>query len=140
MKNILVVFALLTLTPVAVFATATQTRPPQAVLEAFQKAYPNAEDVDWELEYGMYEAEFEIGGIEQSATFTVAGYLLETEVEIAVSELPAAVRDYVAAHYKGKKIKEAARIITAKKTVAYEVEVKRRDLMFDEQGNLLTGK
>ncbi len=140
MKHILVLSALLALAPAAAFAAASKTKPPQAVLQAFQKAYPNAEDVDWEMEDGMYEAEFEQGDKEQSATFTATGQLIETETEIAVSELPAAVREYLAANYKGKKIKEAARIVTAKNTVMYEAEVKRRDLMFDEQGQLLTGK
>lgn len=135
MKNILFSSALLALAlPFAAFA---KTTPPQAVLQAFQKAFPNAEDVDWELENGQYEAAFEQAEVEQSATFSPAGQLLETETEIAVSALPAAVRDYVAAHFKGKKIREAARIVTPTGTVTYEAEVKRRDLMFDAVGQFL---
>lgn len=137
MKNILFVSALLTLAPVAAFASTFKGTPPQAVLQAFQKAFPNAEDVEWEMEDNQYEAEFEQGDVEQSATFSAAGQLLETETEIAVGELPAAVRDYVAANFKGKKIKEAARIVTPSGTVTYEAEVKRRDLMFDASGKFL---
>ena len=141
MRNILFLSALLTLAPAAAFATAPHDTPPQAVLQAFQKAFPNAQDVDWELEDGQYEAEFELGNTEQSATFSATGQLLETETEIAVSELPAPIRDYVAANYKGKKIKEASRIVTPTGTVTYEAEVKRRDLMFDAAGKFLeTGK
>lgn len=139
MKNVLVLSAFLTLATGAAFATTTpQNQPPQAVLQAFQKAFPNAEDVDWELEGDRYEAEFEQGDMEQSATFSATGQLIETETEIAVSELPAAIRDYISANYKGKKIREAARIVTPTGAVTYEAEVNRHDLMFDASGKFLT--
>lgn len=137
MKNTLFSLSLLTLAPLAASAANAKTTPPEAVLQAFQKTFPNADDVDWEMENGHYEAEFEQGEVEQSATFSASGQLLETETEIAVSELPAAARDYVAAHYRGKKIREAARIVTPTGTVTYEAAVKRRDLMFDAAGKFL---
>ncbi len=124
---------------IALFALAQTTfaqasKVPQAVKTALAKAYPNATDVDWELEDGKYEAEIEMeGDKEMSVLFDASGALLETEVELAFSELPQAVQ----AALKGKKVKETAKITDAKGVVTYEAEMKGKDLMFDAQGKQL---
>jgi len=124
---------------IALFALAQTTfaqasKVPQAVKTALAQAYPNATDVDWELEDGKYEAEIDMeGGKEMSLLYDASGSLLETEVEIAFSELPQAVQ----AALKGKKVKETAKITDAKGMVTFEAEVKGKDLMFDTQGKEL---
>ncbi|MDZ4679333.1 MAG: PepSY-like domain-containing protein [Saprospiraceae bacterium] len=126
---------LLSLLALVSCATAFAKNPPQAVLAAFQQKFPNAQDVDWSKEKnGDWEAEFELSGShEMSANFSEAGRWLETETEIAFSELPAPV----IAALKGKKVKEAARIEKADGTTVYEAEVKRKDLIFDALGKML---
>jgi len=116
-------------------ATAFAANPPQAVLAAFQQKFPNAQDVDWSKEKnGDWEAEFELSGShEMSANFSADGRWIETETEIAFSELPAPV----IAALRGKKVKEAARIEKADGSTVYEAEVKRKDLMFDASGKML---
>lgn len=110
-------------------------KPPTAVQTAFQQKFPNASDVDWSKEKnGDWEAEFELpGSSEMSATFSADGRWLETETEIAISELPAPV----VAALQGKKVKEAARIEKADGSMVYEAEVKRKDLIFDASGKML---
>ncbi|MBX2892870.1 MAG: hypothetical protein KF734_18220 [Saprospiraceae bacterium] len=49
-------------------------------------------------------------------------------------ELPATVRDAVLKLYPGKKIKEAARITRASGQTLYEVEIGRKDVLFDAEG------
>lgn len=66
-----------------------------------------------------------------SVLYDINGNLLETEVPIAFTELPAAAQ----AMLKGKKVKEAAKITNAKGAVTYEAEVKHKDILFDAQGN-----
>jgi len=116
-------------------AAALAANPPEAVVAAFRQKFPTAKDVDWEKEKnGDWEAEFELPGVhEMSASFSQAGNWLETETEIAISELPAPVR----AALEGRKVKEAARIEKADGSTVYEAEVKRKDLIFDASGNKL---
>lgn len=82
---------------------------------------------------GEWEAEFETGDVESSANFSADGSWLETETEIALAELPAAVRTAL----QGKKVKEAARIERADGSIVYEAEVGKKDLIFDATGKLL---
>lgn len=109
--------------------------PPAAVLQAFQKQYPGIK-AKWEKEKGNYEAGFHQGKKEMSAVYEANGALLETEVEIAASELPSGVTKYASAHNLGK-VKEAAKITKANGTVEYEAEVKGGDAIFDAKGNFL---
>jgi len=62
---------------------------------------------------------------------------METETDIKISELPAAVSDYVKTNYKGATIKEAAIINNPSAKKLYEAEVKGEDLLFDENGKFL---
>lgn len=74
---------------------------------------------------------------EQSVLFDAQGNLLETEVEIKLTQLPKGVLEYVKANYKGQKVKEAAKISDAKGTLTYEAEIKGMDLLFDSNGKFI---
>ena len=125
----------------AAFTACAQKTPPAAVVTAFNQKFPGVQDVDWDKEKnGEWEAEFEEGEVDMSANFSADGKWLETETEIAVSALPQPVRDYLATNFKGKKIKEAAKIITPDGKTTYEAEVKGQgDLLFDAEGKLVSG-
>lgn len=110
---------------------------PVAVKSAFEKLYPNVNDVDWEKEDANYEAGFEVNKNETSVVFDANGNLLETEVEIKTSELPQGVTDYVTKNHAGAKITEAAKITDADGTVTYEAEVGKSDLIFDANGKFI---
>src|SRR4051794_5304095 len=80
-----------------------------AAVKAKQKSlYPTSKISKWEKEDGKYEAEFDLNKVETSTLFDEKGNLLETETEIKISELPAAVSTYVARNYQGQKVKEAS--------------------------------
>lgn len=107
---------------------------PQAVKTAFDQKFPNATDVEWDKEDdGNWEVEFELGDEESTAVFSADGKWLETETEIAVEDLPEAVRNAV----KGQKVREAARILKADGATVFEVEIGKKDLIYDAKGNLL---
>ncbi len=110
---------------------------PAAVLEHFEKQFVGAKEAKWEKEGVYYEVEFEVGELEQSAVFDAAGNLIETEVDIAYTSLPAAVKEYLRATYGKAKIKEVTQITDNKGSITYEVEVKGRDVLFDEKGQFL---
>ena len=131
MKKIMLLIALFAF---AQTAFTQSKKVPEAAKMAFAKAYPTADDVKWEMEDGNYEVEFEMADDqEMSVVYNANGAVLETEAEIAFSELPKAAQEAL----KGKKVKETAKITNAKGVVTYEAEVRRKDLMFDEQGNPL---
>lgn len=121
-------------------AYAQKVKPdnvPAPVEEAFSKMYPDAKNVEWEMEDGNYEAEVDINKIETSVVFTPAGAHVMTEVEIAPDALPAAAINYVKTNLGGKKIKEAAKMTTAAGVVTYEAEVDEADYIFDASGAFL---
>ncbi len=113
---------------------SAKSTPPEAVLKAFQQKFSGATDVEWEKESKTeWEAEFKLKGASMSANFANDGQWLETETEIALTELPAPVQ----AALKGKKVKETARIEKPGGVLQYEAEVKRKDWMFDASGKRL---
>jgi hypothetical protein len=111
---------------------------PQVVKTAMTDKYPEATKVSWEKEKGNYEANWGgKSGEDNSVAFTPAGAFVEIVKAIKVSELPTSVAPYVAAHYKGAKIKEAGRVTDAAGKTMYEAEIKGGDLIFDEKGNFI---
>lgn len=113
---------------------------PAVAKSSFTKLHPQATGVKWEKEEGGYEASFKENGKDMSVVMDAKGTLKETETDIVVAELPAAIRAYVAKQMPGKKIKEAAIIVDAAGTKMYEAEVGGKDLMFDVNGKLMKQK
>jgi hypothetical protein len=111
---------------------------PQVVKTALTSKYPQATKVSWEKEKGNYEANWGgKSGEDNSAVFTPAGTFVEIVKAIKINELPSSIAPYVAAHYKGAKIKEAGRVTDAAGKTLYEAEIKGGDLIFDEKGNFV---
>lgn len=112
------------------------SKVPVAVKTAFEKQYPGTA-VKWEKENGNFEAGFKKDGNTMSTLYKANGTMTESEMDIKVSDLPAVVLAYVKEHYKGKSIKEGAKITRADGTVNYEAEVDGKDVMFDAKGKFL---
>jgi hypothetical protein len=112
------------------------SKVPASVKATFAKQFPGIEKVKWEKEGAAYEAGFKKDGQTMAAMFTPEGVLTESEVEIPVSSLPAPVKEYVKAHYKGA-IKEAAKITKANGEINFEAEVDGMDRLFDTNGKYL---
>lgn len=110
---------------------------PTAAKAAVARLYPGVKGVKWEKEGSNYEAGLKHNGKQLSLVIDAKGHVLETETTMAVSALPASVREYVTKHYAGKKISEAAEIVDAKGKKTYEAEVGGKDLMFDEKGQFI---
>ena len=110
---------------------------PAAVKTQFTAMFPGIKADKWEMENGKYEAEFKQNKIETSVLFEADGKHVQTETEIAVSELPGGVKDYLSKNHSGKKIKEAAKISAADGTLTYEAEIGGKDYIFDANGNFL---
>ncbi len=116
---------------------AAKSTVPNNVKTAFSKQFNGAVATKWDKEDGNYEVDFEMNGKKMSALFEANGNMLESEVAITEAELPTAATDYLKANYKGKKVKEYAKITKKDGTVIYEAEVKGMDLLFDADGKFL---
>ena len=113
---------------------------PAAVRATFQASFPTVKTTTWEKEGPDYEAGFTRNGKTMSAVITAAGVLRETETNLAVRELPAAVRATLARDYQAYRVNEAATITRADGTTVYEAEVakggKARDVLFGADGRV----
>lgn len=110
---------------------------PAPVKASFHKHYANIKKVKWAKEGEKFEASFGLNKAGHSVLFEANGSIVETEVEIEISQLPKSVTEYVTTHYKGQKIKEAAKITDAKGVDTYEAEIKGMDLLFNSKDNFV---
>jgi hypothetical protein len=113
-----------------------ESQVPAAARAAFQKQYPNTK-ATWDKENAVYEVNFKKDGKEMSAIIEENGTIVETETMIAVNDLPVPVSDYMNKHYKGIKVKEAAKIVKANGDVNYEAEIAHKDVVFDGNGKFI---
>ena len=137
MKKMMMISAFFAAITVSAFAQKIDAaKVPVAVKTAFAKQYPGVA-AKWEKEAGMFEAGFKEKGHAMSALYDAGGMMKESEMEIKIADLPASVAKYVNENYKGKKIKESAKITKADGTVNYEAEVSGKDLIFDANGKFI---
>ncbi|MEX6689727.1 PepSY-like domain-containing protein [Danxiaibacter flavus] len=130
-------FVIAAMVTTSVFAQDKQTNVPVEVKNAFKKNFTGVSNIKWEKEGGEYEVSFSKSGKQMSAVYSAGGNLKETEEVIAINELPVGIDAYVAQHYKGSKIKEAAKIKKANGEINYEAEVNKVDVLFDSKGKFL---
>ncbi len=140
-KSILlfVVFAL-------VISTSAQNKKEVKVSEkakaTFAKLYPNVKEVKWGKEdKDEFEVEFKFEGKAISLVIDAEGNLKETETDIAKSELPKGIEEFVAKNHNGWNITEAAKIVDAKGNTTFEAQIskgkEKKDLMFTKDGKLV---
>lgn len=116
---------------------------PAAVTEAFKKKYPSAENVEWSDKVTVFMASFSDGGTSYEARFSNKGEWKNTENEIAVSDIPAAVKDgYQKSKFTEYEIQKAYKISVPGDKVEYRLHVKKSDLqqknlLFSSDGRLL---
>ncbi|MEO9146794.1 MAG: PepSY-like domain-containing protein [Ginsengibacter sp.] len=116
----------------------SQLHVPTTVRTALTKKYPEASKVTWEKEKGNYEANW--GGRDgeaNSVQFTPSGEFIEIVQNISAKSLPAGVLSYMKEHYKGAKLGDTGKVTDANGITFYEVEIKGRDVIFDESGNFV---
>ena len=109
---------------------------PAAVKNSFEKKYPGTA-AKWEKEDGNYEVNFKQNGNSMSELISTDGTIMETEMDIKITELPPTAVNYVKEHYKGKTIKEASKITKGDGTVNYEAAVAGKDVIFDANGKFI---
>ncbi len=115
---------------------------PAKVQGAFQKAYPQAKDVDWEMKGEYYKVEFDIGRFDHEISYDANGTAVRVEKEVAVTELPTSIAGAIKKKYPDYKIDSVEATQVNGKT-SYKVEIeqglfKERKLYFDGNGKLVS--
>jgi len=126
--------------------TSSEQEVPFAVLEAFNKAYPEAVNAKFEEESKngetLYEVELIDQGVDIEASYLADGTLIQIEQEIQLEELPEAVTEAIMEAYPDAILIEAEKIMAADGSVrSYEVEIEDDDveleLHLDPNGTIL---
>ncbi|MGB6046440.1 MAG: PepSY-like domain-containing protein [Flavobacteriales bacterium] len=104
----------------------TPAQVPAPVMASFNKEFPKAMDVDWDLKGTQYKVEFETGllGNDHEAWYDASGKLLKHKEEISASDLPAAVSAAIAKDFAGYRTDDVERV-TQDGAMTYIMELKK---------------
>jgi uncharacterized membrane protein YkoI len=117
---------------------------PQAVIDAFKSAYPNATIRGYarEKEHGklFYEIESKEGPTMRDILYNPDGTVAEIEETVAARDLPAAAQQLMQSKYPNAVVSKAEKVTRSDK-IEYEVIAKhgkkRINLVFDADGRVL---
>lgn len=141
MKNLILTISILSFN----FISAQHLHPSEVssvILNNFQKTFPKARDIEWEIKGNLYEVEFETGifGDDHKALYIRDGKLVRHEEEIAKSNLPKTVLETIHKYYSNYRIDDVKKISENRKII-YKVELKNYStewkVVFDSQGRIL---
>ena len=123
------------------FSACAQKTAPDNVQQAFKQKFPNAVSVKWDRENkNEWEAEFKLEGKMLSANFDNDGKWLETERDLSMQELPAAVKKTLDKDFSNFKVKDIAAIETVDLN-AFEIDLAkgsdRLELLISSEGKVL---
>lgn len=111
---------------------------PQLIKKSVSEVYPEAKNISWEIEDGMYEASFMQDGKELTCVIAMNGKITQIEEEIGTSGLPGGALSYLAMHEQRTDQMEVTKIRDIRNTITYEVETGGMSYLFDERGNLIS--
>ena len=138
MKKYFLLF--ITMFSISVYAFAVDV--PKVVADAFAKKFPAATNIKWGKENAKeYEAEFILNGKSASANFLTDGSWVETEMQVDVSEAPAAVTAAVQQKHLGTSIIRLYKIDNSKGDLTYEAEIKtgnkKQEMILKADGTII---
>jgi len=137
------------ITVVALLATASLTaqdlRPdqvPSTIAVRFQQDYPNASDVEWEMEGMDYKVEYEIDRLDYEIWYTAGGDVVKMERDLMEADLPVSVKAAINKKYNDYKV-DSAEMTKRGDKVTYEVELEKgwlyeKKVIFDTNGKVLS--
>lgn len=146
MKNLILTISILGLSITNISAQdIRQSEVPSVILNHFQKSFPKAADIDWEIKGNYYEVEFETGflGDDHKILYSRDGKLVRHEEEISKSNLPKTVLASIKRSFNGYRTDDIKKITEGGKVI-YNVDLKNYSqewkVVFDAQGRILQKK
>lgn len=97
---------------------------PSIIVNNFQKAFPKARDVEWEIKGNLYKVEFETGflGRDHDVWLNESGAIVKHKEELNNNELPAKVVASIRQQFKGYHVDDVHKI-TMGKNITYSIEL-----------------
>ena len=123
------------------FIASGQKDAPEVVKKVFAQKYAAAKSVKWVNESANeWEAEFTLNGKEMSAAYDNTGKWLETETEVAIKDLPAAVTTTLSKDFAGYKTGETSAVENPEMK-GFEIALKKGEtaleVVIDANGKVL---
>ncbi len=114
---------------------------PADLRASFEQTYPNAKDVEWEMEGESYKVEFEIDREDHEIWYASDGNTSKMEKEISESDLPKGIQSAISNSYEGYTI-DSIDMIEENGSATYEVELEKsgdadKKVIFDTDGKVL---
>ncbi|HDZ05482.1 hypothetical protein LCGC14_0071320 [marine sediment metagenome] len=108
----------------------------------FEQSYPQASDVEWEMDGQAYKVEFDDNWLEHEIWYTTDGKTAKMEEEIREADLPQTIKTAISNNYVGFKV-DSIEKTTQNGASYYEVELEKgwseeKDVVFDESGKVLS--
>ena len=139
MKNYLfIVFTILALLTYS--CDCNKADVPEEVKSTFSTMFPNASDIEWEMDDDMWEVEFEWNNMEYEASFNPDGSWDETEFEMEKSELHEMALFILSNDYPDWEIEEVEFVESSDfrgYEVGIEMDEKKMEILFNEGGELV---
>ncbi len=135
-KIVLMLTAMLLLSGYGYCQKIAADKVPADVKTAFQKKFPTAAKVSYEMEKVDYEISFTLSGTECSAVFDKDGKWIETETDVKDADLPAKVKATLDKDFAGYKRTESVKLELPWRTDIYEFEVSKDNSKFEVQIDL----
>jgi len=114
---------------------------PQELKNDLNDRHPDASKIEWEREGDLWEVEFEENGLEVGILYDLEFNWIRTEMEIAIDDLPGAVKEYISANYPGGVIEEAASFESSNEGNGFIAEVifgkMEHETFYDLDGNFI---
>lgn len=115
---------------------------PSNLKQNFQKSFPQATDVEWEMDGQSYKVEFDMNRNEHEIWYATDGTATRTEQELTEAELPQTIKTAISGNYAGYKV-DSIEKTTVNGSSTYEVELEKgwnneKDVIFNESGKVLS--
>ncbi len=113
---------------------------PEIIVESFQEKFPNAKSVEWEKEGGdEWEADFLEADEKYSASFTLAGAWLATELEIEKRDMPSYLSSLLKENLGNFELEEV-QLVIERQAISYEIDItqggEQFEILIDSKGKL----
>lgn len=120
------------------------SKVPAKIIADFQKTYPQAKDVEWEMKGNYYQVDFDLGRYDHEISYEETGKVVKTKKEINPTQLPANISSVVKKKYPDYKVDKAEVTIWQGKS-SYKIEIeqgwtKERELILDNTGKIISDR
>lgn len=142
-KQILIFGAVISIVSTLQAQDIPQSQVPSVILNEFNKQFPKATDLEWEMDGNLYNADFEISwNIDHEVWYNAEGKMVKHKEDISKSELPKAVNNRIQEDFSGYSIDDLERI-TDNGKVVFKMELNALtqtdwDIVIDSEGKVIS--